>query len=945
MNYTINTFDWEYYIDEYIDLRNAGILTKHKAWRHWNVHGCKENRMNRKITESPHSLNTESITLDFKDYLREQNIKQIYVSNSLNHLKIRIMKMYNLQEYSNIEKPCVFFGIYDYKDELEKINQHKSKCVVMPGGSDFINYKFIKKPAIYLSLSTDIQHRFDSVKIPSVLIHFNLVDLTLFKPIERKGDKIFIYNSMRKKPDAARIYGQKYYDAVVKQLPNYEYIYSSDLNLPYEKMPEIYSQCFIGLRLTEHDGNANMVQEMEAMGIPVVHNQSDYGLKWKTVDDIVNIINSSRPTPPPAPEPEHEPCPPPGTHPTVAPDDNDDNDGGSDGGGGDRDGGGGGGGGGDRDGGGGGGGAGYVDNITIVINSYKPEKIDLLNAINSCLAQEKVDVIILISTVENDPTISYINNLTNDKIKLVISLLSEHPGKGQKGIFFQLNKALKEVKTRYFTYFSSNDIMYPTKLYNEIKLIEKNNSIFCFSRFESYFPKTNKIVKYSYSTDKMNLKKLLRDNYINDCATIDLTKFMEPLQFNYEKYGNTSYWHLWLTLLHKHGEGCMVINENVEWIYIRDDEKSQANQRTNDINKQELYKNQREFMLSEFDGKIKPISLYKYKNINEKFWWWNDPNNKKPVEMTVALPALNAKKIIWLALESLKNQINIDFAWELIVYEEEGISKSVVQSYVGKLPGCVRIIYKTITKDDAFYKLEDIKKNKCTSYYTLLEKWINMAKIADKNSKIFVKHAVDCYSSPKRLYIHYEHFKNDTCYYSTQPKGYFYNIKSDKWLLYNGYLREPVSWNPYFEKQVEINKDIKVTACHLNMALRTKFMRKIELPDNPKNRGIDGYILKNLCVLINTRPETAKIVFTDDEIDKDNWKYSIDTDGYNNISKRSTHYSNYTVKWYIPQPKYDYKLNKIHNEIIKKIKKKDYFIFVEEENTMNFFFKRINKKL
>ena len=24
------------------------------------------------------------------------------------------------------------------------------------------------------------------------------------------------------------------------------------------------------------------------MNIPVIHNQSDYGLKWKTVDDIVN---------------------------------------------------------------------------------------------------------------------------------------------------------------------------------------------------------------------------------------------------------------------------------------------------------------------------------------------------------------------------------------------------------------------------------------------------------------------------------------------------------------------------------------------------------------------------------------------------------------------------------------------------------------------------------
>ena len=33
---------------------------------------------------------------------------------------------------------------------------------------------------------------------------------------------------------------------------------------------------------------ANIVQEMEAMKIPVVHNLSDYGLKWENVDDIIN---------------------------------------------------------------------------------------------------------------------------------------------------------------------------------------------------------------------------------------------------------------------------------------------------------------------------------------------------------------------------------------------------------------------------------------------------------------------------------------------------------------------------------------------------------------------------------------------------------------------------------------------------------------------------------
>ena len=56
-------------------------------------------------------------------------------------------------------------------------------------------------------------------------------------------------------------------------------------------MPEIYAKCKIGLRLTSEDGNANTVQEFKDMNIPIVHNQSDYGLKWKTVDDIIKYID------------------------------------------------------------------------------------------------------------------------------------------------------------------------------------------------------------------------------------------------------------------------------------------------------------------------------------------------------------------------------------------------------------------------------------------------------------------------------------------------------------------------------------------------------------------------------------------------------------------------------------------------------------------------------
>ena len=76
----------------------------------------------------------------------------------------------------------------------------------------------------------------------------------------------------------------------MQRLPQYKYILSNKTSVEHDFMPDVYKQCFIMLRLTTHDGNANSVQECEAMGIPVIHNQSDYGLKWETVDDVIKHI-------------------------------------------------------------------------------------------------------------------------------------------------------------------------------------------------------------------------------------------------------------------------------------------------------------------------------------------------------------------------------------------------------------------------------------------------------------------------------------------------------------------------------------------------------------------------------------------------------------------------------------------------------------------------------
>lgn len=281
------------------------------------------------------------------------------------------------------------------------------------------------------------------------------------------------------------------------------------------------------------------------------------------------------------------------------------------------------------------------------------------------------------------------------------------------------------------------------------------------------------------------------------------------------------------------------------------------------------------------------------KNKTDIFWQWNDINNKKPIEMTVALPAINADKIIWLALESLKNQINITFAWELICLEEEGKSRSIIKKYVKQLPGCVRIVHGIIDPKKGKYNIDR---------YTLLEKWIDIANYADSNSKIFVKHACDCYSPAKRLYIHYEHFKNPNCYYSTQPKGYFYNIITKKYFLYNGYKD-----NRNIIGHIKDPKN-RITTPHLNMALRTEDMRRITLPDEPLLAGIDKYIF---ITLLKNKPSDQKIIYTDDEIDPNNWKGSLDTDGYNNIS--------------LPRRKY-YK---------KDVKKPDWIISVEYPTGLN----------
>jgi len=292
----VQVFNWKFYIEYYPDLRKAGINTEEKARNHYINHGIKENRRTHQIIQQTNHIPT----IPAVDIL--SHINQIHISKGVSMFKNRIQDKFQLTSYTCTVSPVLFFGVYT-DDDLYKLKNHTGVKYIIWGGEDAnlnlkhslstLNEVKLLHNTVHISISECIYQRLSSQNIPSVLIDFNLVDNNLFKPVETKGFKVFIFNGQT--PGREHVYGKEIYTEIMRRLPQYSYILSNTLNEPYENMPNIYSQCFMMLRLTNYDGNANSVQECVAMNIPVIHNQSKYGLKWNTIEDIIQHIVLHKP--------------------------------------------------------------------------------------------------------------------------------------------------------------------------------------------------------------------------------------------------------------------------------------------------------------------------------------------------------------------------------------------------------------------------------------------------------------------------------------------------------------------------------------------------------------------------------------------------------------------------------------------------------------------------
>jgi hypothetical protein len=239
----------------------------------------------------------------FKRFLEYNNIHQIYISNALLHFD-RIKDFYQLQNYYNVDGPLLVFGMYNETD-FDILNNHNGNMWIMFGGTDVDgryerrrkNIERLKtyKNVEFISNSSNMLLRLNEYNMKCIYLANDMVNYTMFQPYTKDELKlnnkyIIIYDgNSRSDP---KIYSKDICDDLVKTMSNITFYRTSDSSkvVNYSNMRLFYKTASLVLRLTINDGGSETTKECKQLGVPIVHNNSLYGLKWNNIDTIKNII-------------------------------------------------------------------------------------------------------------------------------------------------------------------------------------------------------------------------------------------------------------------------------------------------------------------------------------------------------------------------------------------------------------------------------------------------------------------------------------------------------------------------------------------------------------------------------------------------------------------------------------------------------------------------------
>lgn len=220
---------------------------------------------------------------------------QLRTSQAIEFFDKEFREKFKFEEYEDINKPCLVFGVYRHND-IKAIQNHKSLKIIWFTGSDTINkenLKMIKRcciddKTIIIAESNWIKNDLNkfNIKYKYISMLNGSINKWQSKPL---GKSLYWYNYKRSR------YGKKIFKEIQSAIPDLDIIGINQGELSHSEMKSIYEKCFACLRPVEHDGVSQTVVEMGLMGrISIWNGNIPCSVSYKSTEDIIKKIKELR---------------------------------------------------------------------------------------------------------------------------------------------------------------------------------------------------------------------------------------------------------------------------------------------------------------------------------------------------------------------------------------------------------------------------------------------------------------------------------------------------------------------------------------------------------------------------------------------------------------------------------------------------------------------------
>lgn len=224
-----------------------------------------------------------------------KDFTQAYISNGLLHFKEEFLNKWELKEYNDPYKPCVFFGLYSQQDVNNFLN-HKSYKIISLGGNDMHppQLKILKdvvdfKKTFYWQAPGVPSNIAKQYNIPHKSLFIAMKDYSAYSPCPL-GENIYVYKGVHgNRPDYFK------FNSVISPLIEVfgeDRITYTEFKTPQELIENYYKDCFVYVKPNDLGGATSMF-ELAHMGRKTLGGgfpNLDYLVNYKDIYHLIDLI-------------------------------------------------------------------------------------------------------------------------------------------------------------------------------------------------------------------------------------------------------------------------------------------------------------------------------------------------------------------------------------------------------------------------------------------------------------------------------------------------------------------------------------------------------------------------------------------------------------------------------------------------------------------------------